>query len=332
MSQCVPSILPKDPTHPVQIALRTYALALSLSLSPSLLPFIVALLLYPINVKNSFTKTNFASLRRILRRELGHDGFAFSVTLSVAGGAAIRDLFRTASMYNHQLDKSTRIERYDSDGSRIGAVTTTGIGPSRSVQRLLQLLKGCLSYTSPEQQTFISNVISSFIGILLLQAGRARTHKLRAASKPTKQSGTQLDYTSPTLDLTLLLLVRAVDSIVQTFILQISQSIVGRADNNNTPSPGNQPVSKEGSSRTAPLATGRQHSEPHLLHDKLEKEKCKKDVHKIRFKLISRLDAFVFWACSARSVFNKLLLARLPPSTTICINRIMWCFFYEPYR
>ena len=288
IDRCVP-FLPKDPTHPVQIALRTYALALLLSLGPSLSPFIVVIFSKLINVKikRSSIKTDLVTLKRVLRRELGHDGFAFSVTLSVAGGAAIRNLFCNANA-------STGIEGCVSKGSRIGAA---GASSTRRVERvLLQLLKSCLLSSSPEQQTFISHAISSFIGILLLQAGRARTARLRAASKPTKPSGH-----APTLDLTLLLLVRAVDSIVQTFILQKSQPIAGYI--NNTPSPGDQPISMEDNSSRS--GTGQQHHEACLLvHDKLAKEKSKKETHKIKLKLTSRLDALVFWACSARYVFE----------------------------
>lgn len=278
----------KDPTHPVQIALRTYALALSLSLGPSLLPFIVALFSRLINLKR-FKLPSTKTLKHVLRRELGHDGFAFSITLSVAGGAAIRNLFHNLNVYDHQSY---------SNGSRTGIAT--------SARRLLRQLRGCLLYASPEQQTFISNLISSFTGILLLQAGRARTDRLRVPTKPTSA---QLDRPSPTLDLTLLLLVRAVDSIIQGFILQKSQAIV-----NNTPSLGDSPVSgskEDSSSSPAKLEIEQQHPEARLLHENLEKKKLKKDAHKLRLKLTSRLDALVFWACSARYVFNKPLFATL---------------------
>ena len=266
---------------PLQIALRTYSLALSLSLGPSLLPFIIAQFPRFIIRKLSFTNIDSATLKRILRRELGYDGFAFSMTLIVAGGAAIRNLFQNA-------------------GSGIEYPTTASASSARVVQRLLQSSKGYLLYVSPEQQSFISNLISSFTGILLLQAGRARTARLRAAS--IKRSGAQLEHTSPTLDLTLLLLVRAIDSIVQTFILQKSQLIV-----NNTPSLGDQPVSKQHTTRgtTTPSETGQ--SGAPLVSDNLTKDsKSEKDAHKIRLNLTSRLDAFVFWACSARYAVDDL--------------------------
>ena len=284
---CVLPFLPKDPTHPVQIALRTYTLSLLLSLGPSLSPFIVVIFSKLINVrKRPSSKTDLATLKRVLRRELGHHGFAFSMTLSVAGGAAIRNLLRNANAI-------TRKESYDSNGPRIGAARASS---SSGVHRLLQLLKSCLisSSRSPEQQTFISHVISSFIGILLLQAGRARSARLRAASKLTKPSGH-----APTLDLTLILLVRAIDSIVQTFILQKSQPTSGYITISNAPSPGDQPVSLEDSSSSR----RQQQPEARLVHDKLAKEKSKMETHKMKLKLTSRLDAFVFWACSARYVY-----------------------------
>jgi hypothetical protein len=277
--------VPFLPIHPVQIGLRTYALALLLSLGPSLSPFIVVVFSKLINVKTkrSSTKTDFTTLKRVLRRELGCDGFAFSMTLSVAGGAAIRDLLRNTNA-------STSQESCGSNGSRIEAASGRGVC-------LSQLLRSCLlsSSRSPEQQTFISHVISSLIGILLLQDGRTRTARLRAVSKLTKPSG----YYAPTLDMTLILLVRAVDSIVQTFILQKSQSTAGYI--NNAPSPGGQPVSMEHSSSSS--GTGQQQPEAHLVRDILAKEKSKKEAHKIKLNLTSQLDAFVFWACSARYVY-----------------------------
>ena len=322
IDRCVP-FLSKDPTHPVQIALRTYALALLLSLGPSLSPFIVVIISKLINVKTkrqTSIKTDLAALKRVLRRELGYDGFAFSMTLSVAGGAAIRDLLRSTN-------SSTGKESFASNGSRIGAPRASS--NSRSVQRLLQLLKGCLlsSSRSPEQQTFISHVISSFIGILLLQAGRARTARLRASSKLTKPNGN-----APTLDLTLILLVRAVDSIVQTLILQKSQPTSGYI--NKASNPDDQPVLMEDNNSSRSGTGQRQDPEARLVYDKLAKEKSKKETYKIKLKLTSRLDAFVFWACSARYVcLNKQpLFCHTRPLITTCINRIMWCFFYEPHR
>ena len=300
IDRCVP-FLPKDPTHPVHIALRTYALALLLSLGPSLSPYIVVIFSKLINVKTkrSSTKTDLATLKRVLRRELGHDGFAFSVTLTVAGGAAIRDLFCNANA-------TTDIESRDSNCSRIETAKASSTSRGHGVQRFLQLLKSCLLSASPEQQTFLSHGISSFIGILLLQAGRARAARLRAASKPTNSGGH-----SPTLDLTLLLLVRAVDSIVQTFILQKSRPIASYI--NNAPSAGDQSVSKEDSSSRS--GTQQQHLEARLVHDKLAKEKSKDETHKIKLKLTSRLDAFVFWACSARCVLINL--RSFSPHTTL---------------
>ncbi|KAG5647996.1 hypothetical protein DXG03_007030 [Asterophora parasitica] len=75
-------------SEPVQFALRTYALSLSLSLGPSLVPFLTALLKRKLS-----HKTGIKAFLRVLRREFGFDGFAFAMTLSVAGGAALGSLW-----------------------------------------------------------------------------------------------------------------------------------------------------------------------------------------------------------------------------------------------
>lgn len=73
---------------PVYVALRTYSLALSLSLSPSLLPFVVQLL-----AKRRLSPSNLYAIQRILTRELRYDGFASAITVALAGGNAIRCLW-----------------------------------------------------------------------------------------------------------------------------------------------------------------------------------------------------------------------------------------------
>ncbi|KDR84996.1 hypothetical protein GALMADRAFT_309287 [Galerina marginata CBS 339.88] len=266
----IPS-LSDDPTHPAQIALRTYALALSLSLGPSLVPFVLALFS---RKASSSSRTSLTALRRILRRELGHDGFAFAITLAVAGGAALRQY----------LWSLLQAEKKKPPGQ---SADLTNAGPC--VIGVFSSLKKGLLGLSPGQQTFISNVVSSSVGILLIQSGRNRTSQLRASrhglsSSHTPNRANTLDRTSPTLDLTLLLLVRAVDSIVQLFILQ-KPIPTPRIDYDHAHTP-----------------------EPRLMYDKLEKEKTRRE-NKTRQKWTSQVDAFVFWACSAR---------------------IMWCFFYEP--
>ncbi|KIM48196.1 hypothetical protein M413DRAFT_224411 [Hebeloma cylindrosporum] len=271
--------LPDDPTHPAQIALRTYAVALSLSLGPSIVPFITAIL-FP--KARSSSRTDFEALKRVLRRELGHDGFAFAITLSVAGGAALRQHLWCAlrDQDQHENPNSTGTpDKQNSNNSNLFS----------SLADISNSLKGCVSWLTPVQQTFISYLLSSTVGIFLIQAGRERTSRLNAQARSSSQS-----LTSPTLDLTLLVLVRALDSLVQTFILRRPVSPVGAS-------------SGEGSNHAQKTRAG---VEPQLVYERLEKEKVKRE-NDIRQQWTSQVDAFVFWACSAR---------------------IMWCFFYEPQR
>ncbi|KIK71001.1 hypothetical protein GYMLUDRAFT_975365 [Collybiopsis luxurians FD-317 M1] len=237
--------LSDDPTHPTQVALRTYALALSLSLGPSLVPFVLS----SVTGRRS-QKTGLAALRKVLRRELGYDGFAFAITLAVGGGAAINRLWESKKKENSWFSYLD-------------------------------------SRFSPAQRSFIANIFTSSLSILLLQTGRRRSERLRNIPRPgalpipytytpSNSSAIANRSPSPTLDLTLLVLVRALDAALQSIILKITNR------SEQEPPPFN--------------------SEPAI----------KERHHKAKVTLLTtRLDALVFWACSAR---------------------IMWCFFYEPER
>ncbi|KAI9063070.1 hypothetical protein FKP32DRAFT_1593045 [Trametes sanguinea] len=213
--------LPDD--HPLQIALRTYTLALSLALGPALLPFVTS--------KKARAK-GFGRVLQIVRRELGITAFASAITVGVAGGAAIRHIWAKW------------------EGLRV---------PKEEIpQDALGKVKVWLSLLKDSHKTFLSNIISSTLAIALLHSRRAHS-KSAGTGKP-----------SPTLDLSLLFLVRAMDSLVQLAFFKPS----------------------EASEKYLPAAV----------------KQAKKAA---RLQWSSRLDALVFWACSAR---------------------IMWCFFYEPER
>jgi hypothetical protein len=240
-----------DATHPAQIALRTYALSLSLSLGPSLVPFAAS--------RFTSAKGPPTSLKRVLGRELAVDGFAFAVTLSVAGGAAIRRLW---SILGHDYE----------DGAISLAPLLQRFRPAwRRLRASITQLD-----VSSVQKTFLSNILSSSIGIILLQAGRQRALKLRNGVSLSAQAA-QADRTSPTLDLTLLLLVRAVDSVLQNFIRKtvdpVRPKLAGYCEG---------PISE--------------------ITEKLLSEKVKQNSNQRVQTLTSRIDGFVFWACSARYV------------------------------
>jgi len=248
--------LPDDPTHPAQVILRTYALSLSLSLGPSMIPLLASLVSAKLPAKSSFT-----TLKRILKRDLRYDGFAFAITTAVGGGALIRHLWRLLDnpTFTHKPVNAPKFLLDIADRIRMWS-------------QLLSL--------SHEQRTFLFHLVSSSLGVVLLQAGRARSLRLRISSSrgvPTPN----LSGISPTLDLTILLVVRAIDSIVQSFILNKSSS-----------------SSSSHVSRHLEISRKTQ-LEPHLVRERLEMEKLK--LENLRsVKLTSQIDAFVFWACSAR--------------------------------
>ena len=140
--------LSDDPTRPSHIALRTYALAQFLSLTPSLVPTIIAV----VRAKDAAQRTRaFATLRRVLAREFRHDGFAFSMTLAVAGGAALNQLWGTYA------SKAESVAKWDATGA----------------------LKSLLTRCTPIQRAFISNALASAVGYALLRSGRNRNIHLK---------------------------------------------------------------------------------------------------------------------------------------------------------
>ncbi|KAG6813784.1 hypothetical protein H0H92_007196 [Tricholoma furcatifolium] len=211
---------------PVQAAIRTYVLSLSLSLGPSLVPFLTAFL-----TAKSSKKTSLHALRRVLRRELGFDGFAFAMTIAVGGGAALHNFWR---IYD------SRRKHVESKRKDLFAI----VAPS------------------PSQRTFLSYMMSSTFGILLLQAGRQRFHRSRKVSIAATSIPPTSNQISNTLDLTLLLLVRAVDCLVQNFI----RTVILTQDDSRMPS------------------------------DEIKTQTAKETVR----TLTARVDALVFWACSSR--------------------------------
>ncbi|EKM61043.1 uncharacterized protein PHACADRAFT_134164 [Phanerochaete carnosa HHB-10118-sp] len=162
--------------HPLQIALRTYSLALSLSLSPVLAGFLA-----------KPRRSGAAQLLRALRRELGFTGFASAFTVAIAGGAALRSLLA-------YLEKEQQ-----------------GILPLRA--------KTFLSRLKDVHKTFSANALSAYIAIALLQHRRSRP----STPSTHRSSGiTPIQRSSPTIDLTLLVLVRALDSVVRSVLFSHS--------------------------------------------------------------------------------------------------------------
>lgn len=144
---------------------------------------------------------------------------------------------------------------WDKEEANTTASAPTSSSRPRRVMTWLQEL------SIPEMhKTFISYCITSSVCIFLLQSKRRR------------------DRPSRTLDLTLLLFVRAFDAAIQTFVFHRTSRV-----RENKPA---------GPSQLRPEVI--RHRLLKGTHEQLQKER--RDV------LTTRIDGFVFWACSARYV------------------------------
>lgn len=176
------SSLPND--HPLHVAIRTYPLALSLSLGPSLLSF------------TSSQRARSDGLISILRRGLSTTAFPFAITVALAGGSALRTLWK-------RLD-DRQIETAESN----------------AVTKLQARLKSW-------QKSFICNALASFVAFSLLQRRRRPVGPMHTRNVyipltiPISQAHkAEQGRMSATLDLTLLVLVRAFDALVQGLVFR----------------------------------------------------------------------------------------------------------------
>ncbi|KAI9460575.1 hypothetical protein BJY52DRAFT_1203792 [Lactarius psammicola] len=180
--------LPDD--HPLQIAIRTYPLALSLSLGPSLLSFLASSRTRSIGLASG--------LKLILLREFGLTSFPFAITIAIGGGSGLQFLWK-------------RLERKWTKAPR-------GSGEGNA--------SGFLARLEPWQRTFICNALASLTAITLLQARRrpVQTRKVDIpipCAVPIAQTREiERGRFSATLDLTLLVLVRAFDALTQRVVFK----------------------------------------------------------------------------------------------------------------
>ena len=180
--------LPND--HPLQIAIRTYPLALSLSLGPALLSFLAS---------SKYREIGLTSrLKSILLRELALTSFPFAITVAICGGSGLQFLWK-------------RLERKWSKAPQ-------GSGKGNA--------SGLLARLEPWQRTFACNALASLAAITLLQTRRrsVQTRKVdipipgAVPIAPTREI--ERGIFSTTLDLTLLVLVRAADALVQRIVFK----------------------------------------------------------------------------------------------------------------
>jgi hypothetical protein len=217
----------------VQATSRTYSLALTLSLAPALIPF-------------AARRGELKKLLNVLKRELGPTGFAFSMTVAVSGGALLQRILSHWS------------------GQEFSSIDQAGSYGRSHHDTLFR--RRLVSTLSPRWRAFISNMVSSFITILLLQRGARHRRAIRRRHDIplTPDIGEAGKNVSPTLDLTLLFFVRAMDVLMQCGLRDWWPT--EPADSKI------QPKKKAQASISAPE------------------------------QLSMHVDAFLFWACSARFV------------------------------
>ncbi|KAJ8522563.1 hypothetical protein ONZ45_g885 [Pleurotus djamor] len=259
--------LPDDPSHPAQVALRTYSLSLSLSLGPSLLPFVLARILPDPKRAHKF---NLKALFKVLRRELGYDGFAAAMTLAVAGGEVLRRYLNSSSL-----------QAQESDDSVLANTSSRGKPPSTAFKTLSKLFR---DFTKM-QKTFVAAFLSSTAAMMLIQSGRSRALRLRndphsvdsiPFTPSFPRSSTSASLSSPTLDLTLLVFVRAIDALIQALVFNQSPKV---------------------------QAPQQQNHDSQIHPDEVKARLLKEQDLRLRRHhrvLTARIDAIVFWACSAR--------------------------------
>lgn len=281
----IPKELPDDPGHPAQIALRTYAVSLSLSLGPALLPFIIGLF----SGRRKATGQG-RSLKDVLKRELGPNGFAFAITVAVGGGAALQ---RVWQLLEDNDDQDYSEDEVDSPAESLAEDESPGANILQRSDTYQKLRKWISSQeVASSRKAFISNIVSSTIAIILLQ-GRAASRRTRPRSPknidipltmPIDTNATR-SGPSPTLDLTLLLLVRAIDATIQSLVFKRSETYWSRSRNLST-------IDVLGENGAVLLSQA----------GAVEAQQKKEEGTRWRQKMTTGIDAFIFWACSARYV------------------------------
>lgn len=264
--------LPAD--HPAKIGSRTYGLALLLSLGPTLLPLVakaVVLVKARKGVDDGRVGNVVAGLVRLLRRELSPFGFSFAITVAVAGGSFLRKV-------SENLEKPTVLSLQTGDANS----NTTG-GLNSTFKNVKSRLWHYWTSLSNVQQTFLSNALASAAGIVLLQW---KTTPGRPLGVPELPLTFPIDHIpkrkgiSPTLNLTLILFVRALDSLVHGGLQhKLFRRLKG---NGREATPG--PTEAEVALRDSGYA-----------EDRIN-------------KWTSNLDSLVFCVCSARCVIGPLCI------------------------
>ena len=157
--------------HPLQIALRTYSLCLSLRLGPALLRLILALAAQRKNLS-----ARASAFWRVLSKELRPTGFAWAITAAVGGGAALQrlwDVLRRRHLWAHYINsKSSPWQR----AFLANAATST-----LAVALLRRKRHGRVSPTLDLTLLFFFRALDAFIQALLHQRAREVARRVHAS-------------------------------------------------------------------------------------------------------------------------------------------------------
>ena len=249
-------------------------MALLLSLGPELLPFIarvVVLAKAGKDIDRVRVGKIVTGLGRLLRRESGPFGFAFAITTAVAGGSFLRNA-------SESLEKPADLFIQNGDAN----VDAAGRGSNSTLKNVQCTLRRYWKSLSDVQQTFLFNALASTTAILLLQW---KTVPRRPSGVPELPLTLPVDDIprrkgiSPTLNLTLILFVRALDSVVHGALQdKLLQKLKGKG--------------REVTHRSTEV-------EEAISRDSVH---AKNWIH----KWTSNLDSLVFCVCSARYVIRPL--------------------------
>jgi len=172
-------------SHPARVTIRAGLGSAAASLTPSLVPLIV-----------SSKARRQLRWREFLQRELGPRSFPFAVIVAIGGGAWLEHVIKR--MKKKLNDRSLGYKQVKFNGSN--------------------------DLTEDKESiyvTVISTVLASLVAIHLLQG--QKVPRIRGADIPLTFPASTSPKTTPSLDLTIILAVRAMDGIIQHSITEYIQ-------------------------------------------------------------------------------------------------------------
>lgn len=172
-------------SHPARITIRAGLVSAAASLTPSLVPLIV-----------SPKARRQLRWREFLRRELGPRSFPFAVIVAIGGSA--------------WLERVTKLIKEKQKPRSLGCEQVKFKDPNDPTED-----------KEPTYLTVISTVLASLVAIHLLQG--QKIPRIRGVDIPLTFPASTSPKATPSLDLTIILAVRAMDGVIQHSIMEYIQ-------------------------------------------------------------------------------------------------------------